>query len=237
MIRARVNGDKVIKMLKNSVEYSSAFTTELKRNQGVLNRKLGEESVDAFYEYLDSLARSNPGMLHHVYEWGQIGDPFGRLYDLSLSINNTSAVVDAEFLQSETINPKQRKREDSNPEPFYNKSAMMEDGAEIIINEVDAQALFFEIDGEEFFRHGPIVIANPGGSKTRGSFVKEFKEFYGKYFTEVHLKSIRFYQSFQNPKVFETYFASATKGGASAKGKKAALSWIMNAPGGNYGNL
>jgi len=236
MITARIKGDDIIKMLKNSVQYSSAFTTELNKNKGILNQKVGEESIDAFYNWLDSLARSNPGMLHHVYEWGQIGDPFGRLYELSLSINNTSAVVDAEFLQSETVNPKQRKG--SNSEPFYNKSAMMEDGAEIIINEVDAQALFFEIDGEEFFRHGPIIIANPGGSKTRGSFVKEFKEFYGSYFTEVHLRSIKFYKYFSNPKAYEKYFSSAVKGGgAKSKGKKAALSWIMNAPGGNYGNL
>ena len=84
---------------------------------------------------------------------------------------------------------------------------------------------------------GPIVIANPGGEATRGSFVQAFDEFYGSYFTEVHLKAIRFYQYFANPKVFEKYFASATKGGASSKGRKAALSWIMNAPGGNNGNL
>jgi hypothetical protein len=51
----------------------------------------------------------------------------------------------------------------------------------------------------------------------------------------VHLRSIRFYEYFANPRVFEQYFASATRGGAYAKGKKAALSWIMNAPGGSNG--
>ena len=50
MIRARIKGDNVVKMLRNSVEYSTAFATELKRNQDLLNRKLGEESIDAFYE-------------------------------------------------------------------------------------------------------------------------------------------------------------------------------------------
>jgi hypothetical protein len=235
MITARIKADNVIKMLKNSVEYSSAFTTELNKNKAILNQKLGEESIDAFYNYLDGLARSHPGMLHHVYEWGQIGDPFGRLYELKLLVNNTSAVISAGFLQSEIVNPKNR---ESNSEPFYNKSAMMEDGAEIIINPVDAEALFFEIDGEEFFNYGPIVIANPGGAKVRGSFVKAFNEFYGKHFTEVHLKSIKFYKYFSNPKAYEKYFSSAVKsGGANSKGKKAALSWIMNAPGGNYGNL
>ena len=228
MIRARIKGDNVVKMLRNSVEYSGAFAAELKGNQDVLNRKLGEESIDAFYEYLDGLARSHPGMLHHVYEWGEVGNPMGRLFDLTMSVNKSSAVIDAEFLESRTPSP-------TSTEPFYDKAEIMEDGRTVTINQVEAKALFFESDGEEFFRSGPIVIANPGGEATRGSFLKAFNEFYESYFTEVHLRSIRFYQYFQNPRVFETYFASATKGGASAKGKKAALSWIMNAPGGSRG--
>jgi hypothetical protein len=226
MIRARIKGDDVVKMLKNSIEYSSAFASELKKSQKILNQKLGSDSIEVFYDYLDGLARSHPGMLHHVYEWGQIGNPMGRLYDLSISVNNTSAVIDANFLESRIPSP-------TSNEPFYDKAKIMEEGETVVINQVEAKALFFEIDGEEFFRTGPIVIANPGGSQVRGSFVKAFNEFYGSYFTEVHLRSIRFYQYFSNPKAFEKYFSSATKGGARSKGKKAALSWIMNAPGGS----
>jgi hypothetical protein len=224
MITARIKGDNVIKMLRNSVEYTGAFASELKRNQDILNRKIGEESIDVFYEYLDGLARSHPGMLHHVYEWGNVGNPTERLFELTMAVNKSSAVISAEFLQSRTPSP-------TSSEPFYDKAQVMEDGQTVTINQVEANVLFFEIDGEEFFRSGPIVIANPGGEATRGSFLQAFDEFYGAYFTEVYLKAIRFYQYFANPKAFETYFASATKGGASSKGRKAALSWIMNAPG------
>jgi hypothetical protein len=225
MITARIKGNDVIKMLKNSVEYSSAFVAELKKNQDILNRKVGEESIDAFYDYLDSLARSHPGMLHHVYEWGSVGNPRERLFELAMSSNRASAVISANFLQSSVPSP-------TSTEPFYDKAQIMEDGQTVTISQVEADVLFFEIDEEEFFRSGPIVIANPGGKETRGSFLQAFDEFYGSYFTEVHLKAIRFYQYFANPKAFETYFASATRGGASAKGRKAALSWIMKAPGG-----
>ena len=228
MITARIKGDNVIKMLKNSVEYTGSFASELKKNQDILNKKVGEESIDAFYNYLDGLARSHPGMLHHVYEWGNIGNPTERLFELTMTSNRTSAVIDAQFLESRVPSP-------TSTEPFYDKAEIMEDGRTVTINQVEADVLFFEIDGEEFFRSGPIVIANPGGEATRGSFLQAFDEFYGSYFTEVHLKAIRFYQYFANPKVFEKYFASATKGGASSKGRKAALSWIMNAPGGNNG--
>jgi hypothetical protein len=225
MITARIKGDNVIKMLKNSVQYSSAFASELKKNQDILNRKVGQESIDAFYDYLDGLARSHPGMLHHVYEWGNVGNPTERLFELTMTSNRTSAVISSDFLQSRVPSP-------TSTEPFYDKAQIMEDGQTVTINQVEADVLFFEIDGEEFFRSGPIIIANPGGEATRGSFLQAFDEFYGSYFTEVHLKAIRFYQYFANPRAFETYFSSATKGGASAKGKKAALSWIMNAPGG-----
>jgi hypothetical protein len=230
MITARIKGDNVIKMLKNSVEYTGSFASELKKNQDILNKKVGEESIDAFYNYLDGLARSHPGMLHHVYEWGNIGNPTERLFELTMTSNRTSAVIDAQFLESRVPSP-------TSTEPFYDKAEIMEDGRTVTINQVEADVLFFEIDGEEFFRSGPIIIANPGGEATRGSFLQAFDEFYGSYFTEVHLKAIRFYQYFANPKVFEKYFASATKGGASSKGRKAALSWIMNSPGGNNGNL
>ena len=228
MITARIKGDNVIKMLKNSVEYTGSFASELKKNQDILNKKVGEESIDAFYDYLDGLARSHPGMLHHVYEWGNVGNPTERLFELTMTSNRTSAVIDAQFLESRVPSP-------TSTEPFYDKAEIMEDGRTVTINQVEADVLFFEIDGEEFFRSGPIIIANPGGEATRGSFLQAFDEFYGSYFTEVHLKAIRFYQYFANPKVFEKYFASATKGGASSKGRKAALSWIMNAPGGNNG--
>ena len=228
MITARIKGDNVIKMLKNSVEYTGSFASELKKNQDILNKKVGEESIDAFYNYLDGLARSHPGMLHHVYEWGNIGNPTERLFELTMTSNRTSAVIDAQFLESRVPSP-------TSTEPFYDKAEIMEDGRTVTINQVEADVLFFEIDGEEFFRSGPIIIANPGGEATRGSFLQAFDEFYGSYFTEVHLKAIRFYQYFANPKVFEKYFASATRGGASSKGRKAALSWIMNSPGGNNG--
>lgn len=227
MITARIKADDVIKMLKNTTKYTESFVTEMNKNKMILNEKVGEESVEAFYDWLDSLARSHPGMMHHVYEWGQVGDPFGRLYDLSLSINKTSAVITANFLESEVPSP-------TSDVPFFDKAEVMESGESVTVSEVDADILFFEIDGEEFFRHGPITIANPGGEATRGSFVRAFNEFYTKYFTQVHLKSIGFYKYFSNPKEFSRYFGSAVKGNsASAIGKRAALSWITNAPGGN----
>ena len=224
MIRSRVKADDLIKKLNNTVKYSNGFIAELNKNKALLNQKVGSTSIAAFYDYLDGLARSHPGMLHHVYEWEGVGDPMERLYDLSLQINNTSAVIDAEFLESNV--PSQ-----DGGEPFYNKAIIMEEGIPVVINEKNAKALAFTINGEEYFRVGPITIPNPGGEATRGSFVEAFNEFYGKYFTEVYLSAIKFYDYFSNPKVYENYFSSGVKGGGSSTGKAAALSWITKAPG------
>jgi hypothetical protein len=224
MIRSRIKADDLIKKLNNTVKYSSGVVSELNKSKALLNQKVGSTSIAAFYDYLDGLARSHPGMLHHVYEWGEVGNPMERLYDLSLAINSTSAVIDADFLQSNTPS-------EDGGEPFYNKAIVMEEGIPVTINEKDAKALAFTIDGAEYFRVGPITIANPGGQATRGSFVQAFNEFYGVYFTEVYLPAIRFYDYFSNPKFYERYFASGAKGGGYSTGRSAALSWIAKAPG------
>ena len=224
-VTVKFNGKKFIDTLTNVTNYSQGFIDEVKRSQNKVTEKIASTSVNVFYDYLDGLARSHPGMLHHVYEWGQVGDPFGRLYELSVSLQGKSAVVSADFLQSNIPSS-------SSKEPFYDKADIMEEGIPLVIQEKDAQALFFEIDGEEFFRRGPIYIANPGGSNTRGSFVRAFNEFYNIYFTKDYLNSIKFYDHFRGSKEYQKNVKVASKSkNATSLGKAAALSWINNAPG------
>jgi hypothetical protein len=118
---------------------------------------------------------------------------------------------------------------------FYDKATVMEDGITVIVNEVNAEALFFEVDGVEYFRTGPIVIENPGGPDVRGSFLQQFEQFYNVYFDEVYLRAIRFYQYFMDAKPYEQNFAAAMRSGSARNiGKKTALSWIMNMPVGDF---
>lgn len=226
MIGVRLDGKDLMNILQNTVQYSDAFIKELKNQEPQLTAKVATTSVEAFYDYLDGLARSHPGMLHHVYEWGQIGDPFARLYELNLSLAKNSAKITATFLESDSPSSE-------SGQIFYDKATIMEEGIPVVVNEKDAQALFFEIDGEEFFRRGPIYIANPGGSATRGSFLKAFNEFYMNYFSQVYLNAIKFYDHFNTPTEFVKNFRGAikSKSGASGIGRKAALSWIQKAPG------
>jgi hypothetical protein len=224
-IKVKFNGKNFIDTLTNVTNYSQGFIDEVKRNQNKITEKIASTSVNVFYDYLDGLARSHPGMLHHVYEWGQVGDPFARLYELSVSLQGKSAVVSADFLQSDTPSPTSR-------ETFYDKANIMEEGIPLVIEEKDAQVLFFEIEGEEFFRNGPIYIANPGGGATRGSFVRAYNEFYNIYFTKDYLNSIKFYDHFRGSKEYQKNVKIASKSkNATSIGRAAALSWINNAPG------
>lgn len=225
MYSVYVDGRQAIKSIANAIKYTDAFAQEAKARESDAASRLADTSISAFYDYLDSLSRVNPDMLHHVYEWGQVGNPQGRLFELKKILAGGKAGIEAELSKSTSIRP-------GSNEPFEDKATIMEEGIPVTINEVNAQALFFEIDGEEFFRLGPITIPNPGGDAVRGSFVKAFQEFYNGYFDQVYLKSIRYYQHFANPKQYERNFASAVRGGnAASAGRYAAKSWVLSAPG------
>jgi hypothetical protein len=167
----------------------------------------------------------SPELLHHIYEWEKTGSPEARLFDIDYKITGIGITFVSSLKQSSSI------KNGSNV-PFYNKANIMEEGIPLVIEEKDAQVLFFEIDGEEFFRNGPIYIANPGGGQTRGSFVRAYNEFYNIYFTKDYLNSIRFYDHFRGSKEYQKNVKIASKSkNATSIGRAAALSWINNAPG------
>lgn len=224
MYRVSFDSKKAMKVINNAIIYSDTFAKEFKAQESRMASQLGETSIEAFYDYLDTLARVSPEMLHHVYEWGQVGDPEARLVELKKIISGGTVEISADLLPSTSIKP-------GSNEPFEEKATIMEEGIPVTINEVNAQALFFEIDGEEFFRLGPITIPNPGGDNVRGSFVKVFEEFYNKYFDRVYLRSIGYYSHFSNPVTYEKNFKSAVRGNPVAAGKAAAISWVLKAPG------
>lgn len=224
-INVKFNTTKLNRTINNIVRYSDGFLSETKQSKNKIALKMANTSVNAFYQYLDGVARMHPAMLHHIYEWGEVGNPFARLVELNIKAGQGGVVVGADFMQS-ISSPK------SGSEPFYNKAQVMEDGEPITVQEKDAEVLFFEIDGKEFFRKGPIVIENPGGEAVRGSFVRTFNEFYGSYFSQVYLRSIKFYEHFQSPKSYARNFRSAIKSNnAKNAGKAAAMQWINSIPG------
>ena len=191
----------------------------------MLFRSMAKISINTFYQYLDGLARIHPEMLHHVYEWGEVGNPGARLFDLKTIAIGRGVGVGAELLDSTTV-------KEGSSEPFYDKATIMEYGETVTVTEQEAQALFFEIDGIEYFRKGPITIANPGGEAVRGSFVRAFNEFYTNYFSDVYLRSIQFYKQLEDGKEYKRNVRlSARSANPRILGKNSAMQWIASLPG------
>lgn len=211
------------KVMQNVIDYTDGFVRETEAKTDYIAGKLGRASVAEFYRYLDSLAAVNPELLHHVYEWGAVGNPAQRLFELKSQANKSSALIIADFLESYSVS-------DTSKEPLINKAVIMEEGIPLVIDNVNAKALFFEVGGQEIFAMGPIYIANPGGGETRGQFKLQFEEFYNNYFSQVYLRAIRFYDHFKNPKAYYDGFTAGSRAGRSA-GKASALKWILSAPG------
>ena len=225
MLSIKFDGKEAMKMLDNIVDYSEGFIKETKAQEKTVASRLADTSIEAFYDYLDVLARTNPGMLHHVYEWGEVGNPEGRLVELKKRLAGKSVNIDSEFVSSNSI-------PEGGSEPFYAKAEIMEEGIPITVQAVEARAMFIQYQGDEFFTAGPIVIENPGGEAVRGSFVNAFEEFYDSYFEQVYLRSIRYYDHFKSPKGFSTNFGAAVKSpNAAGIGRATALKWVLNAPG------
>lgn len=226
MYKIKFDSKEAKKVLENIVSYSDGFIKETKAKESTITSRLAGTSIEAFYDYLDGLARTNPGMLHHIYEWGAVGDPGARLVELKKELSSSrGATITADFISSSSI-------PEGGSEPFYNKAEIMEEGITVTIQAVEAQAMFFQIDGQEFFRTGPIVVENPGGEATRGSFIANFEEFYNVYFDQVYLRAIKFYDHFENPQGFVPGFNRAAKSSnAYSIGRTTALKWVMNMPG------
>lgn len=225
MITAKFDTKNMTKTINNIIQYSQGYIEETKKNETKIATKMAKISITTFYQYLDGLARLHPDMLHHVYEWGEIGNPGARLFDLKTIAVGRSVKVGAELLESTSI-------KDGSDEPFYDKASIMEYGETVTVTEKEANALFFEIDGVEYFRKGPITIANPGGEAVRGSFVRAFNEFYANYFSEVYLRSIRFYKHLEEAKEYKNNISrSAKSGNPKTLGKNSAMQWIAAIPG------
>jgi hypothetical protein len=69
MITVKFDAKKLTKTINNLVQYSDGFINETKESKQKITNKLAITGINAFYDYLDALARMHPTILHHVYEW------------------------------------------------------------------------------------------------------------------------------------------------------------------------
>ena len=207
--------------MNNIVNYSIGFIEGVQRGKTVFLKTLGMETVEVMKQFIDSNARVNPDMLHHIYEWNQTGSPSARLYDISYTTSNLGLSFRSSFSQSVSI-------KDGSRTPFYDKARIMEEGIPVTIRPKVAQVLAFEDNGETVFTRGPVQVLNPGGTEVEGGFEKVFDMFFNRYFSQAFLRSSGVAQYLENPQLYKKNIQAGKKMGRS-KGVSTGYRWIANA--------
>jgi hypothetical protein len=220
-MRAVFNSNQFKKEMNNIVNYSVGFLEGVHKGKTAFLKVLGMETVEIMKEFIDSNARVNPEMLHHVYEWTMTGSPNARLYDISYTTSNLGLSFRSSFSQSTSIKNGSRT-------PFYDKARIMEYGIPVTIRPRVAQVLTFEENGETVFTQGPIKVLNPGGTEVEGGFEKVFDMFFNRYFSQAFLRTSGIAKYLENPEVYKKNMQSGKRMG-KAKGISTGYRWIANA--------
>jgi hypothetical protein len=220
-MRAAFNSNQFKKEMNNIVNYSIGFLEGVKRGKTAFLKTLGMETVEIMKEFIDSNARVNPEMLHHVYEWTMTGSPDARLYNISYTTSNLGLSFRSSFSQSTSIKNGSRT-------PFYDKARIMEYGIPVTIRPKVAQVLAFDDNGETVFTRGPVEVMNPGGTQVEGGFEKVFDMFFNKYFSQAFLRTSGVARYLENPQVYKKDMPAGKRMGR-AKGLSTGYRWIANA--------
>jgi hypothetical protein len=220
-MRTVFNSNQFKKEMNNIVNYSIGFLEGVQKGKTVFLKTVGLETVELMKQFIDSNARVNPDMLHHIYEWNQVGSPSARLYDISYTTSNLGLSFRSSFSQSTSIKNGSRT-------PFYDKARIMEEGIPVVIRPRVAQSLAFEDNGETVFTKGPVTVDNPGGIEVEGGFEKVFDMFFNRYFSQAFLRVSGVAQYLENPQVYRKDMQAGKKMGRT-KGLSTGYRWIANA--------
>lgn len=220
-MRVEYNTKQFMKDMNNVINYSFGFLDGAKAGKRVFLDNLGKATIEVMKQYIDSMARVDPAMLQHVYEWEQSGSPNARLFDIDYTVSNLGLSVKSSFRQSNAV-------QSGSKTPFYDKARIMENGIPVTIRPVRAKALVFEENGEQIFTKQPVTVRNPGGDAARGGFQRAFDSFMNQYFTQAFLNSSGIINYLKNPVVYSKNLQAGKRMGKS-KGYETGYRWIVNA--------
>lgn len=222
-MRLMMQDQQFTKDMNNIVEYALGFLDGVQNGKKILLDTIGQQSVELLKQYIDSSARTNPAMLHHVYEWYQTGSPNARLFDVFHTVRGSTISFKSTFKQSSSI-------KDGSNVPFYNKAQIMESGQTVTVRPKNSTVLAFDDDGKTVFTRNPVTINNPGGDAVAGAYDKALESFFNNYFSQAFLKSSGIAKYLENPEVFAKNLAAGKRGGRSV-GLATGTTWIAKAGG------
>lgn len=217
MIKISYNDAKFNRQMNNLIAYSNGFIDGAIAAKPEMLRILGDEVTEVMGQYIDSLARANPSMLHHVYEWAQTGSSSSRLFDINYIVNSGGLTMNATLTQSQSV-------KQGSTTPFYDKARIMENGIPVKIEPKNSQVLAFEDNGQQVFTRKPVVVSSPGGEGVEGQFGSTFENFFSVYLSQSIL-DVTGLGDLKNPTEFKTNLKRGMSSGRSA-GLSAGRKWI-----------
>jgi hypothetical protein len=207
--------------MQNIVDYSIGFLDGVKEGHKKFLDNIGASTIQTLKEYVDTMARVDQDLLHHVYEWNKVGSPDARLFDINYIVKGDGLSISSTFKQSSSV-------KSGSKVPFYDKARIMEQGIPVTIKPKAATVLSFESDGQTIFTKKDIQVSNPGGQGVQGGFEETFNRFFDVYFTQAFLYSSGISEYLKNPIDFKSNLNSGKKGGRSV-GKRVGYNWIAKA--------
>jgi hypothetical protein len=219
MINLKYNTTELTEKIRNITQYTYGFEKGIQENRRNFNLQLGKYSLDILNKYIDSKARMSPDTLHHVYEWGQVGSPEARLFQIETSATQASIIFYGKFLPSKSVS-------DTSDQPFINKAEIMENGISIEISPRSSNVLAFESEGETVFTTDSIYIANPGGDEVAGAFGNVVEEFFESYYTNIVLSQSGMLKKLSNPIEYSAGFSAGASGGGFSAGRAAGKKYL-----------
>jgi hypothetical protein len=221
MINVQFNTAMFKKEMDNIVQYSMGYLDGINQGKREFLNNLGQSTSELLRQYLDTSARMNPAMLHHVYEWMQTGSPEARLFDINYTVSNLGLSFKSQFKQSESI-------KSGSKVPFYDKARVMEGGITVKIKPKPGGVLAFDDNGEEVFTKKPVTIKDPGGPAVEGSYERAFDAFFNNYMRQSFLRSSGVAEYLNNPVLYKQNLSRAKTSGRAA-GVATGYRWIANA--------
>ena len=216
-----VNTKQFKREMNNIMDYSIGFFEGVKGGKQAFLSNLGKSVIDTMKEFVDSNARIDPAMLHHVYELYQVGSPNARLFDIDYTVSGVGLTFYTNLTQSRAI-------KEGSTTPFYNKAKIMEQGVPVTIRPKKSSVLAFEDNGETVFTRNPVYVSNPGGEYVQGGLEEVLDIFMTQYFKQSFLRTSGLYNYIKYPKVFKTNMKAGKRGGKPV-GYSTGYKWIANA--------
>lgn len=181
----QANLDKLLKEIDNKVLGIKELTSPYVLEQ--ISKAVFTITGERFVLAADSYAKSNPKAMHHVYEWGKIGYPEGRLFVINMiSMLGGTLEIGSEFLPSKVPVPINPTLEIPGPTGktvtsqniFRDKAEIMEGGTAVRFTAKKVLA-FMDNGGIAFIAKGtPVNILKPGGTAVKNSFTKFMVDWY-----------------------------------------------------------